>query len=664
MKKTILQKLCFIGLVIGMCLGFARQENLYAKEVRLEGAEKQSSITGEYSQNDIKYVYDGGQNVYYVSSAPEVQNAKILSQVNGIPVTYIADWAFAGNDALVSVKIPSTITKIGDGAFDNCRKLEELEIPDSVKEIGYSAFTSCVGIKKMTLPGSIEKIGESAFYDVKVSLKELTVASTEVNWEALKVLHNFETVPLRLEKVTVTKGDAYIGKEAFGTYYLEDDRDNFIDSSTLKSVNIEEGVKGIDDGAFACCTGLKEIKLPSTITYIGKNAFFRCSGLTQIELPEALTALGEGAFRQCTNLNGTIVLPKGICSIPNRAFFYCKKITGVKTEGSITSIGEQAFEHCTKLSTIPSLNNVKKIRTSAFAECSSISGKLNLPEGISVIEERAFYQCSGIKEIVFPKSLRVIEPEAFMGCTGIKEVILSEGVTSIWDSAFEGCIGIKSVSIPSTVSGLGEGTFKGCKRLEGIVVPKKVKEIPDECFRDCTSLKNLSLPTELDLVGKQAFYNCKNLTMVVLGVEDVIGYEAFGKCDKIKKVYWLGKNTDISYDSAVFSGKPTVYYPKKNKMWDTYERDYKNQVSFGQWVPYTEKSYKITYKLSGGKNNKKNPKSYQTTSAGLQLIPPVKSGYTFVGWYTDKKCTKKVTAIYQGSTGNKTFYAKWKKNTK
>jgi len=38
-----------------------------------------------------------------------------------------------------------------------------------------------------------------------------------------------------------------------------------------------------------------------------------------------------------------------------------------------------------------------------------------------------------------------------------------------------------------------------------------------------------------------------------------------------------------------------------------------------------------------------------------------KKGYIFKGWYSDKKCTKKVTQIKKGSTGNVTLYAKWKK---
>lgn len=71
--------------------------------------------------------------------------------------------------------------------------------------------------------------------------------------------------------------------------------------------------------------------------------------------------------------------------------------------------------------------------------------------------------------------------------------------------------------------------------------------------------------------------------------------------------------------------------------------------------------YAIQYNLNGGKNNKKNPSSYYSTSKTIKLKKPTKKGYTFKGWYADKLYRKKVTAIKKGSSGQKTFYAKWKK---
>ncbi len=69
-------------------------------------------------------------------------------------------------------------------------------------------------------------------------------------------------------------------------------------------------------------------------------------------------------------------------------------------------------------------------------------------------------------------------------------------------------------------------------------------------------------------------------------------------------------------------------------------------------------SYKITYKLNGGKNNASNPKTY-TSEKQVTLKKPTRSGYHFVGWYSDSKFKKKITAIKKGTKGALTLYAKW-----
>ncbi len=74
------------------------------------------------------------------------------------------------------------------------------------------------------------------------------------------------------------------------------------------------------------------------------------------------------------------------------------------------------------------------------------------------------------------------------------------------------------------------------------------------------------------------------------------------------------------------------------------------------------KTYKITYKLKGGTNSKKNPTTYKKTSKTITLKNPSRRGYTFGGWFRDKKYKKKISTIKRGSVGNVTLYAKWTVN--
>lgn len=69
--------------------------------------------------------------------------------------------------------------------------------------------------------------------------------------------------------------------------------------------------------------------------------------------------------------------------------------------------------------------------------------------------------------------------------------------------------------------------------------------------------------------------------------------------------------------------------------------------------------YKINYHLNKGTNSRLNPTSYYKTKVSLKA--PSRKGYTFKGWYTDKKMKKKITRISSTSRKNVSVYAKWEK---
>jgi len=83
-----------------------------------------------------------------------------------------------------------------------------------------------------------------------------------------------------------------------------------------------------------------------------------------------------------------------------------------------------------------------------------------------------------------------------------------------------------------------------------------------------------------------------------------------------------------------------------------------DQTLFAQW---SKDTYAITYgNMDGAVNHGSNPETYQVDTETITLQEPTKPGYTFGGWYADAEFSgDPVTQIEQGSTGNKTFYAKW-----
>ncbi|WKY48015.1 InlB B-repeat-containing protein [Eubacteriaceae bacterium ES3] len=100
------------------------------------------------------------------------------------------------------------------------------------------------------------------------------------------------------------------------------------------------------------------------------------------------------------------------------------------------------------------------------------------------------------------------------------------------------------------------------------------------------------------------------------------------------------------------SGTNTVDYT----LGQTFTMPSENTVLYAVWAPT---DYTITYNLDAGKNNLRNPRSYNIESPTITFSNPTKSGYTFGGWYTDPDLTNPITEIPLGSTGDVEVWAKW-----
>jgi uncharacterized repeat protein (TIGR02543 family) len=78
------------------------------------------------------------------------------------------------------------------------------------------------------------------------------------------------------------------------------------------------------------------------------------------------------------------------------------------------------------------------------------------------------------------------------------------------------------------------------------------------------------------------------------------------------------------------------------------------------YAKWTLDSYSITYNPNGGSNNAANPAAYTVESTAISLAAASRGGYTFGGWYANPELTgSAVDTIPAGSTGAKTFYARW-----
>lgn len=133
---------------------------------------------------------------------------------------------------------------------------------------------------------------------------------------------------------------------------------------------------------------------------------------------------------------------------------------------------------------------------------------------------------------------------------------------------------------------------------------------------------------------------------------------SYGKSYKLK-------NNKFKRTGYVFDGWNTQKdgsgrkLKNKAKVKNLTSKDDKTVTLYAQWKKI---SYSIQYVLNGGEQNADNPTVYYEDSASIALKDPVRTGYTFAGWYTDSAFQNPITGIPKGSKTNYTLYAKWTVN--
>ena len=169
-------------------------------------------------------------------------------------------------------------------------------------------------------------------------------------------------------------------------------------------------VLGIEDGAFAGCTGITRIHLLEGILTIGDDAFAGCTSLESIELPPSAVSIGNNAFKGCESLT-SIVLPE-----------------------QLKTLGDNAFEGCTSLKEVVTFDTLKTVGANAFAGCTALEN-ITLYEGLETIGAGAFAGCTAMRKITLPTTLKEVGSRAFdSGMLSIHICTYTEGQNKVPDT--------------------------------------------------------------------------------------------------------------------------------------------------------------------------------------------------------------------------------------
>lgn len=226
--------------------------------VKVQAAENVSSeITqdSDYTSLDhFSYMIKNGETVLITSYSGSDEVVKIPNEIEGKPVTEIAERVFYYNRTLKKVVIPDNVVTIHTDAFGYCQNLESVEFGKGVTYIGAYAFSWCPSLKEINIPASVRYIRMNAFQRCE-----------------------------GLEKVNFSEGIIGIDKLAFH------------ECTSLKQVNLPQTLETIEEGAFAA-TNLKEIVIPENVISIGTRAFAFTYNLKDITLLNADTEIKSDSF--------------------------------------------------------------------------------------------------------------------------------------------------------------------------------------------------------------------------------------------------------------------------------------------------------------------------------------------------------------------------------
>jgi hypothetical protein len=268
-------------------------------------------------------------------------------------VTIIDNEVFSGCSSLTSITLPNGVTSIGSGAFYSCYNLTSITIPNSVTSIGNQAFAYCYRLSNVEVQWDKPlTINNTVFAERIIDSPTLIVpAGTKTLYKAANVWKDFKTIIEKDDSSTSACDNPLVSGTAGeltwtfscpdGTLTIsgEGEIPNFdylnipwySYHSSIKTVDIKEGVTSIGEGAFYSCYNLTSVAIPNSVTNIGVNAFNACLGLTSITIPNSVTNIGAAAFYRCISLT-SIVIPNSVTSIGDRAFNNCYSLSNVEVQ--------------------------------------------------------------------------------------------------------------------------------------------------------------------------------------------------------------------------------------------------------------------------------------------------------------------------------------------
>lgn len=226
----------------------------------------------------------------------------------------------------------------------------------------------------------------------------------------------------------------------------------------------------------------------------------------------------------------------------------------IEVDEGVVIINKGAFKDRKKLKEITLPESLTEIKAEAFRSCSNLR-KINIPDGLKRIGESVFRDCTELKEIIIKNPEIEIGERGFENCAKLTRVELPNELMEIYGGVFNSCKSLESITLPEELTIIGESAFADCAGLKEIDIPENVAKIDDMVFNGCTSLKSIKLHSGIKKIGKSAFKDCESLTSIHLPETVIsIGIGLFRGCERLKRITVEEKNKKFkSKDGVLFN---------------------------------------------------------------------------------------------------------------
>ena len=144
--------------------------------------------------------------------------------------------------------------------------------------------------------------------------------------------------------------------------------------------------------------------------------------------------------------------------------------------------------------------------------------KVDIPEGVEVIQSFAFAEMKNLSSVTFPSTLKRIEGNVFRNCSRLNSIVFPESLEYLGAFSFLNCKSMKNVTFTGQRIEMEidrSGPFIGCTGLQEMILPA-CKGLSQNCFSGCTGLKKVIIGEGTTAIGNNPFSGCKNLVTVFI----------------------------------------------------------------------------------------------------------------------------------------------------